>query len=111
MYFLIPTWRLGQLTLCLIYLCYQKWIALFETLQVPSAPASRSLSRACGFAADSARNRLSIFNRFAAKLCFGFGVRFHGFAAKLCQVSVANLQPFFGWETPTAFRRSVAIPF
>ena len=111
MYFLITTWRLGQLTLCLIYLRFQTWIALFVTLQFPSAPASISWSCAHGFAAGSARYRVSIFNSFAAKLCLGFGVGFHAFAAKLCQFSVGNLQPFFGWETPTAFRRSVGIPF
>jgi len=102
---------IATLSLCFSYLCFQTWIALLVTLQLPSAPASRSWSCAHGFAVGSARYRLIFFTRFAAKLCLGFGVWFHGFAAKLCQFSVGNLQPFFGWETPTAFRRTIGIPF
>ena len=55
----------------------------------------------------SARFRLDIFNRCAAKRCHDFGIRLPRPAAKLAvfrsricyRFSVTNLLPFFGWES------------
>ena len=55
----------------------------------------------------SARYRLSLFNRCAAKGCHDFGIRLHGFVEKLAvfrtwiyyRFSVRNLLPFFGRES------------